>query len=131
MRIPENTEIHQGELATYWFDESGILWAIIKPLAPTLEKVKANYELIRRISNHQKVRLLSDSSSSKILDDETGAFIAIEMPRVFKAIAVISATTMGKVNTVIFKNLYNETVPISIFSEETEAKAWLIEQMNS
>lgn len=129
MRIPENVEVYQSEIATLWFDESGILCSFIKPIKPTLEKVQANYALIKKISPDKKVFLLSDTSNSRLLDDASANYVREEMPKIFEAIAVISSTAVGKANVVIFKNLHSQPIPINTFSRAHEAKAWLKEQM--
>lgn len=125
MKIPENIELYEGELATFWFDASGILCAYAKPVERSLEKQINNYEFIRHISGNKKVCLLANATSSKFIDDATRKYIQDEMPKLFKAMAVVSDSAFGKVNTVIFKNLNADTIPIELFAEEAEAIEWL------
>jgi len=125
MKAPDKAALHESELATFWFDEHGILCASIKPVDPTLQKVMAHYELIRVISDDKKVCLLSNSSSAKLLDAETRRFIEDQQLIRFKAIAVLSDNAVGKVNTAIFKNINKQAIPIELFSDEDEARAWL------
>ena len=42
MKPPEHVTLFEGELATFWFDEQGILCALSKSTARSLEKQKKN-----------------------------------------------------------------------------------------
>ena len=58
---PEHVTIYEGELASFWFDENGILCANSKSVPRTLEKQKANYDLVRQITGNRLVCLLADN----------------------------------------------------------------------
>ncbi len=57
-------QYYESELATFWFDECGILCARSKDTPRTLDKQKKTYKLIRQISGNKKVCLFSDMTSS-------------------------------------------------------------------
>lgn len=129
MKVHDHRIIYQSELASIWFDEQGFLCLLSKTLKPTLPRVKATYALIRQIAGDKKVCLLSDSSSSRILDDESRKYIAVEIPKLFEAVAIVSTKALGKVNAVIFLNTQKQQVPLCTFSDESEARAWLMKYL--
>jgi hypothetical protein len=59
MTPPSNARVYEGELADFWFDESGILCAVSKMVPRTLENQKANYDLIRASTSNTRVCLLA------------------------------------------------------------------------
>jgi beta-glucosidase/6-phospho-beta-glucosidase/beta-galactosidase len=125
MNTIEEKRIFESELATFWFDNEGILHAEAKLIPRTLENQKQTYEYIRKISDNKKVCMLSNATRSKPMDKETRDYIAKEMPNVIKAMAVISQTSLGFYISNIFLSLKRQPVPIKLFTTETEAKEWL------
>ncbi len=125
MTVPENVNIYEGELATFWLEENGILCAIGKSTTRSLEKQKANFEYIKQITNDKKVCLLTDASSSGPQDTITRAYTAAEMPNRFKAMAVIANSVTGKYIVNLFLTLKSQPVPIKMFTNEQEARKWL------
>ena len=125
MKPPDNTEIFETELATLWLDKDGILNQISKPVDRSLDRMKQSYNLIRQISNNNKVCLIGDISHSKPLDKEVRDYAAVEIPKLFKAIAVISTSPLGTMISNIFLKLKGQPVPMKLFTHEKEAKKWL------
>ena len=125
MKPPANAQTFEGELATFWFDENGILCALAKNTPRSVELQKENYAFIRRITHNKKVCLLSDTSSAAQQDKATRDYAAREMPNVFTAMAVISDSVIGQFATNIFITLKNQPIPIKFFTNEADAKQWL------
>jgi hypothetical protein len=125
MKPSTNTKIFEGELATFWLDEHGILCALSKNTLRTLEKQKKNYEFIKEIVGNKKVCLLSDTTSSSPQDRKTREYSAIELPKMFNAMAVISDSVLGRYIANLFVVLKNQPIPIKMFDDEQEAKEWL------
>jgi hypothetical protein len=125
MKPPPGAKIYEGELATFWLDENGILCAVSKDTVRTLEKQKENYAFIRQIIGDKKVCLLSDTTTSSPQDKETRDYSALELPKIFKAMAVISDSASGRFTANVYKEIKKEPVPIQIFNSEEEAKEWL------
>ena len=76
MQAPDNVKIYEGELASFWFDEFGILCAVSKKVTRTIEKQKANYALIREITGNKRVCLLADNTVTYIQDEKTREYFA-------------------------------------------------------
>lgn len=125
MTPPDNTKTFEGELATFWFDENGILCAAAKNVPRSLESQKENYAFIRELTGNKKVCLLSDISSSTPQDKATRDYAASEIPNVFKAMAVISTSVLGQFSANIFLVLKAQPIPIKFFTDEASAKQWL------
>src|SRR6185295_7637637 len=130
MQAPDNVKIYEGELASFWFDEFGILCAVSKKVTRTIEKQKANYALIREITGNKRVCLLADNTVTYIQDEKTREYSATEMPELFKAMAVISNTIMGKAAAHLFQYFHGQPVPIKSFDQEKEAREWLKQYLN-
>ena len=130
MISPENTRVYEGELARFWFEEDGILCANAKSVSRTLENQKANYDFIRQITGGQPVCLLADNTSSYTQDDVIRAYSAQEIPKLFKAMAVISRTTIGRAAAHLFTYFQGQPIPIRTFENEGEAREWLMQYLH-
>ncbi len=58
MTPPTDRQIFEGEIATYWFNDDGILVSLSKSTKRTIENITGNIELVRQIANNRKVPLL-------------------------------------------------------------------------
>ncbi|HXU26124.1 MAG TPA: STAS/SEC14 domain-containing protein [Bacteroidia bacterium] len=125
MKPPINTKIFEGHLATFWFDEQGILYAKAKNVPRNLQVQKENYEFIKQITGNKKVCLLSYTSTSHPPDKETRDYIERELPNYIKAMAVISKTATGKIIPNIFVAINSQPIPIQFFDTQAQAKQWL------
>lgn len=125
MNIPSNAKVIEGELATFWLDENGILCAVAKATERTLQKQKDNYQIIREIAGNKKICLLSDATLAGPMDKETRDYASKELPDVIKAMAVISHSATGTFTSTVFMSLKQEPVPIKLFDNEAEARIWL------
>ncbi len=57
MIAPNDRQIFEGEIATYWFDD-GILVSLSKSPKRTVENIKGNIALVKKITNNKKCRYL-------------------------------------------------------------------------
>jgi hypothetical protein len=126
MEIPKNVEVMEWPTSTIWFDENGILCAISKKAAPqTLEETKKSIEDFRSISKGKKVCMLLEITNSAPSSKETRDYIAVEMPKIATAIAMISKSALGKMMVNLFFGLKPPPYPTKMFTDEKEAKEWL------
>ncbi len=58
MTLPTDRQIFEGEIATYWFDDDGILVSLSKSLKRTVANITGNIALVKQITNNKKVPLL-------------------------------------------------------------------------
>jgi hypothetical protein len=127
MTPPANAKVYEGDLADFWIDDLGILCAVSKMVPRTLENQKANYALIREITGNKRICLLADNTLTYEHDDTVRKYMATEMPKIFKAMAVISRTVFGQAVSDTFLYYQGTPVPIKTFKEENEAREWLMQ----
>jgi hypothetical protein len=60
------------------------------------------------------------------MDKETRNFTATQLQNVYKAMAILSATPVGNTIGKIFLKLDEQPYPTGMFSDEREAKKWLM-----
>ncbi|MFL5766019.1 MAG: hypothetical protein ACJ77K_18890 [Bacteroidia bacterium] len=125
MKVPDHVKTYDNELATFWFDEQGILCAIAKSTPRTLQKQMETYAFIHRITGDKKICLLSDATHSGQQDKETRDYSSGEMPKLFKAMAILSDSPTGNFVSSLYMVLKHEPVPMRMFSNEQEAHDWL------
>src|SRR5687767_3978263 len=102
MKQPENTEIFESPLITFWFDEDGILYSNSKPVPATLEAMKESVAIVKKVLNGRKVCTIADNTNSKPPDKVVRDYLATEVSHLSKAIASVSDSPVGK----IVVNLY-------------------------
>jgi len=125
MTPPEDREIFEGEIATYWFDDDGILISLSKSPRRTVANITANIAWVRRITNNKKVPLLIYLSSSPVPDKETRKFATKELPNVYTAMAMVSKPGLAKFIMNFLFNLKPPPIPMKNFSDDKEAQEWL------
>jgi hypothetical protein len=125
MTAPANTPVYETELASFWLDEEGILNSISRSPTRTIANTTENFEMVKRITNHQKVPLLIYLSKSGVPDKETRAFVARELPNVYKAMAMVSQSGLGKIIMNVLFGLKPPVIPMKTFSSEEQAREWL------
>ena len=79
----------------------------------------------RRVVGPEKVCLLIDVTHSTETTKEVRGYAAQELPKVVKAIAMVSSSALGKMVANLFFNLKSQPYPVRMFNNEKEAKAWL------
>jgi len=57
MTPPKDKEIFEGEIATYWLDDDGILISLSKSLRRTVANIRANIALVRHVTSNKIVFL--------------------------------------------------------------------------
>jgi len=123
---PPGNEIFEGEIATYWMDE-GILVSLSKNPKRTVENITANIALVKNITGNKKVPLLIYLSNSPVPDKETRTFAAKVLPDVYSAMAMVSKTGLaGFIMNLLF-SLKPPAIPMKSFSNDKEAKRWLMQ----
>ena len=126
MEKPTDREIFEGEIATYWFD-SGILVSLSKSPMRTVENIKGNVELVKRITNNKPVPLLIYLANSPVPDKATRKYSTEQLPVIYSAMAMISKPGLAKFIMNILFALKKPPIPIKSFTDDKEAKDWLMQ----
>lgn len=123
---PSDVKVHDMTITTAWFDEDGILYAVSKKgVGRTMENARKTLEGFKKLLDGSRVCLLVDSTYSSQTPREIRDYVAEEFPHMFKAIAIISGSALGKMVANIFFTIKKPAYPIKIFNNENEAKKWL------
>lgn len=126
LTIPENAKIIELPTSTLWFDESGILYSISKKVPPqTLEQTQETMAALRRHLGPEKVCMLIEVTHSTETTLEVRSYAAEELPKIAKAIAMVSKSALGKMLANLFFRLKSQPYPVKMFDDEIDAKAWL------
>lgn len=125
MTAPTDKQTFEGELATYWFDNNGILVSLSKNPKRTVTNTTDNFALVKRIANNKKVPLLIYLSKSSAPDKQTREFVAKELPNVYTAMAMVSKSGLGTIIMNFLFKLNPPTIPMKNFTDDTQAKEWL------
>ncbi|HXA01939.1 MAG TPA: STAS/SEC14 domain-containing protein [Cytophagaceae bacterium] len=126
MKIPENANVIDWPTSILWFDEDGILCAISKKVPEqTLEEAKESMLDFERLTGGKKVCMLIDITNSSPTSKEMRDYSAAELPKITKALAMISTSALGKMIANLFFGLKPPPYPTKMFSNEKDAKEWL------
>jgi len=108
---PTDKEILEGEIADYWFDD-GILFSLSKNPMRTVEKIKANVQLVKKITNNKPVPLLIYLSNSPVPDKATRKYSTELLPEIYSAMAMVSKPGLSKFIMNILFALKKPPIPI-------------------
>jgi len=124
-QIPTDREIYEGEIATYWLDDNGILVSLSKSPKRTVESIKANVLLVKKITGNKKVPLLIYLSNSPVPDKETRKYSTEMLPEIYSAMAMVSKPGLAKfIMNLLFK-FKQPPIPMKSFTDAKEANEWL------
>jgi hypothetical protein len=124
VQIPKDRPVYEGDIATYWM-EGGILVSLSKSQKRTVELIKANAELVLKITGGKKAPLLIYLSDSPVPDKETRQISTEMLPKIYVAMAMVSKPGLAQL---IMKMLFKFTpppIPMKHFSKAEEAREWL------
>ncbi|HWJ90668.1 MAG TPA: hypothetical protein VNR87_06130 [Flavisolibacter sp.] len=122
--IPTDREVFEGAIATYWFDE-GILVSLSKSPKRTVQLIRGNVQLVKKITNNTPVPLLIYLSDSPVPDKETRRYSTEQLPVIYKAMAMVSKPGLSKLIMNILFSLKPPPIPMKSFTNDAEAKQWL------
>ena len=122
--IPTDKQTYESEIATYWF-EDGILVSLSKNPKRTVELIRSNVEVVKRITNNKPAPLLIYLSNSPVPDKETRKLSTEMLPVIYKAMAMVSKPGLAKFIMNILFALKPPPIPMKSFTDDKEAKEWL------
>jgi hypothetical protein len=129
MNIPRDIKTFDHLIATFWFDELGILHAVSKGGPRTIEIMENYITFVSNMIDHKPVCILTDISHATPMDKATRDYTADKLQKVFKAMAIISGTPVGLMVGKVFLQLDGQPYPSAIFNSEEEARKWLMQYL--
>lgn len=125
IQVPTDRQTWESEIATYWFDNNGILVSLSKSVLRTVENISSNAALIKSITNNKPVLLLIYLANSPIPDKQTRKFSTEQLPLIYSAMAMISKPGLSKFIMNILFGLKTPPIPMKTFTDDTAAREWL------
>jgi len=123
--LPDKGAVFEGPFTSFWFSETGILYARSKNVPRTLETQKETFALVRKMSGGKKVCMLVDITRLSPMDKATRDHVAKELPNYVTAIAAMSNSILGRTLGNLFVALKGMPVPSKFFTDEKAALEWL------
>ncbi len=127
LTIPDNVQVNETARSYYWFDEEGLMYSVGKKNAPqaSIPEMKKLLDEFVAAANGKKFCILSDVTHSTPNNKETREFVAKEFPKIVTALAMVSASPLGRMVANLFFALKPTPYPAKMFDSEAEAKQWL------
>ena len=126
LNITTNVKVKEWDTSTTWFDEEGILYSVSKKgTQQSLEETKKRFEEFKALIGNNKICMLIDVTNTSESSREIRNYAAEELPKIVKAIAIVSTSSVGKKLANLFFTLKTQPYPTKMFNNETEAKKWL------
>jgi hypothetical protein len=122
----DNIDFIEGEIADYKFSD-GILYSYSKSQKRTVQNISDNIALVKSITQNKPVPLLIYLCNSPVPDKATRKFSTEQLPIVYKAMAMVSKPGLSKLIMNILFKLKQPPIPMRSFSDDTEARKWLIQ----
>ena len=122
---PTDRETWEGEIATYWFDDNGILVSLSKGILRTVENISSNVTLVRSITGNKPVPLLIYLANSPIPDKQTRRFSTGQLPVIYSAMAMVCKPGLSKFIMNILFGLKPPPIPMKSFTNDQAATEWL------
>lgn len=129
MKAPESAEIFETATSKYWFEE-GFLCAITKKApAPPFETVKEQIEKFKKQLDGKKICAVIDITNASPSSREAREHNTKVLPELFKAIAFITGTPLGRIMATMYLGMKPPPFPTKVFSNEEDAKKWIRTQL--
>jgi len=125
LTFPTDREIFEGEIATYWMEDDGILVSVSKSPRRTVDNIKGNIALVKKITKNQKVPLLIYLSPSPVPDKATRKFVNEQLANIYTAMAMVSKHGLASIIMKFLFKFNKPPIPMKNFTDAEEARKWL------
>jgi hypothetical protein len=126
LSVPEYAKIIELPTSRFWIEDSGIVCVVSRKGEPqTIEQAKSSLEIFRSHMPTEKVCLLIDVTNTTESKREVREIASKAFPEMFTAIAMVSASALGRMLANLFFNLKSQPYPVKMFESEVQARAWL------
>ena len=122
---PTDRRTWESEIATYWFDDNGILVSLSKSILRTVENISSNVTLVKSITGNKPVALLIYLANSPIPDKQIRKFSTEQLPVIYSAMAMVCKPGLSKFIMNILFGLKPPPIPMKSFTDDKTATEWL------
>jgi hypothetical protein len=128
MEPSKSAEVFKTPTSTYWFND-GILFIVSKkgPELP-LEEQKKQTEAFRQKLDGKKICAIIDVTNASPSSKETREYSTKVLPELFKAIAFVTRSAVGKMMAHLYFGFKPLPFPAKVFSNEKDALEWIKKQ---
>lgn len=123
--IPTDRPTFEGEIATYWFDDKGILVSLSKSIKRTVENISGNVAFVKKLTNNKPVPLLIYLKNSPVPDKATRKLSTEKLPEIYSAMAMVSEPGLASFIMKILFKFKPSPIPMKSFTNAQDATAWL------
>ncbi len=125
IQIPIDRQTWESEIATYWFDDNGILVSLSKAVLRTVANISSNVDLVKSITNNKPVPLLIYLARSPVPDKQTRQFSTEKLPEIYSAMAMVSKPGLSHFIMKILFGIKSPPILMKSFTDDKAAKEWL------
>ena len=126
LKVPEGIEPHQTSLSVMWFDREGIFYSVTqKNTVLRKSNLAETFAYIRSVSPEKKVCWIGDVTDIPPPEKEARDFAAEETPKLIKALALITNSSLSKMIAEIFMLVKKPPYPTRMFTNAADARAWI------
>jgi hypothetical protein len=131
LTVPLGIKTFELPTSIIWIEPNGIVCSISRkrPRPQTVEEMKQVIDMYKSFVGEKPRCLLADVTHSSATSREVREYAAIELPKLVKAVAMVSESALGKMMANIFFSLKHQPYPVKMFNDETEAREWLIKHL--
>jgi hypothetical protein len=124
---PHDRKIYETALLDCWIGDDGIMYSISKVAERTISNYDEVFAVYNQLSNggKKKLRIIGDISKTQPSDKSVRDYISAELPKYVGAMALVSATPMGKEIGNLFKILSSSPYPVRVYDSFDHALNWL------
>src|ERR1044072_5191790 len=126
--VPSDRAVYEGEIATYWFEDD-ILVSRSKSVQRTVELIKGNVELVKKITGNKRVPLLIYLTNSPMPDKATRKYSSEMVPEIYSSMAMVSPSGLASFIMRAVFAMKKPPIPMKSFSNEEDARRWLRAQV--
>ncbi|MFA7272937.1 MAG: hypothetical protein WC044_03665 [Crocinitomicaceae bacterium] len=119
------SEVIENHFASLYVDADGVLVSKVKKDICTLEELDENYIHLKTIAKGNHVCGFMDGAQLRNFDKDDVAYMEREFPKIYKALAITTNSRLAKIKAFFAFRILQTKIPVRIFSNPTDAKAWL------
>jgi hypothetical protein len=109
-----------------WFDDEGIFHSVTKKNSVLDKKsLEEIFTYIRSVSGDEKICWIGDVTNAPPPEKEARDYAATETPKLIKALALITNSSLSKMISEIFMLVKKPQYPTRLFTSEAEARIWI------
>jgi hypothetical protein len=126
LKLPKNKKVHETEIGHFWLSE-GILYGVAKEHQRSLKNISKALDTVKDLINGSKVYFLVDLTIGRPYSLNEKKLIKERLFSDLKAIAILSASPLGKMLGQIVYAKESAEIPVREFSCAEDALDWIEE----